>query len=63
MELSKNRDIEQLYIEGAFLHASLPETDNVWIRITSIGGINIANGKIVQLVKSLYGLRQAPKLW
>ena len=40
-----------------------PVAEDIWIRLTNISGINSANGQIVKLRKSLYGLRQAPKLW
>ena len=48
---------------GAFLYALLSVTEDIWIRLPNISGINSANGQIVKLRKSLYGLRQAPKLW
>lgn len=50
-------------VKGAFLNALLPETDRTFMRLPSIPGVSAANGQIVKLVKSIYGLRQAPKLW
>lgn len=50
-------------VKRAFPHAKLPDTDTVWIRLSKFDGIPTANDQIVRLVKSLYGLRQAPKLW
>lgn len=53
----------QLDIKGAFLNATLPQHEQVWMRLPRIPGVNAANGKIVRLLKSLYGLRNAPRLW
>lgn len=50
-------------IKGAFLYSLLSTTDAVWIKLPRIEGVPSANGQIVKLRKSLYGLRQAPKLW
>lgn len=61
--VQKNYTISQVDIKGAFLHAKLPENDHIWVRLPKIDGVSAANGQIVKLVKSLYGLRQAPKLW
>lgn len=33
------------------------------MRLPSIPGVSAANGQTFRIVKSLYGLRQAPKLW
>ena len=55
--------INQLDVKGAFLHALLPESDCIWIYLPKVEGVPNANGRIVKLRKSLYGLRQAPKLW
>ena len=41
----------------------LPEGDDIWIKLPNIPGNPSLSGKIVRLIKSLYGLRQAPKLW
>lgn len=55
--------INHLDVKGAFLHALLPESDDIWVRLTKIDDIRQINGQVVKLKKSLYGLRQAPKLW
>ena len=52
-----------LDIQSAFLYAKLPDTLSIWLKLPSIIGITSANGSTVKLYKSLYGLRQAPKLW
>lgn len=52
-----------IHIKGAFLYAMLSESDDIWIKLPDIDGVSSANGQIVKLRKSLYGLRQAPKLW
>lgn len=54
---------QQLHVKGAFLQAKLPHFDDVWIRLPTVPGVPSANGRVVKIVKSLYGLRQAPKLW
>lgn len=55
--------VDHLDIKGAFLYALLPQSEEVWIKLPSIPGVPEASGQIVKLRKSLYGLRQAPKLW
>lgn len=55
--------VDQLDVKSAFLHADLPATDNIWVKLPKISGISRADGSLVKLRKSLYGLRQAPKLW
>lgn len=49
-------------VKGEFLHENVPENKNkkAWIRLPKLEGIESENGKIVQLVKSFYGLHQAP---
>ena len=53
----------QVDVKGAFLYAPLPTKEQIWIRLPSIDGVDRANGQVVRLLKSLYGLREAPKLW
>lgn len=60
VSVSKGWSIEQMDVKSAFLHAKLPDTDDVWIRLPKVPGVPAANGRVVKLVKSLYGLRQAP---
>lgn len=50
-------------VKGAFLHANLPESDEIYIRLSKTASTKFATGDIVRLIKSRYGLRQAPKLW
>ena len=50
-------------VKGAFLHSRLPIDTDIWIKLSKIDGIPAADGSVVKLVKSLYGLREAPKLW
>lgn len=54
---------DHLDIKSAFLYALLPESHRVWMRLPSVPGVSEASGRIVELLKSLYGVRQAPKLW
>ena len=56
-------DIEHVDIKGAFLYAKLPDSDKIVIRLPNIDGVKAANGQYVRLQRSLYGLRQALKLW
>lgn len=48
---------QQIDIKGAFLYSKLPNTSHIWIRLPKIDGVNEADGRIVKLIKSLYGLR------
>jgi hypothetical protein len=50
-------------IKSAFLHSDLPPTDKpTYIKLPIVEGWE-HSGKYAELKKSLYGLRQAPKLW
>lgn len=55
--------IQLVDVKGAFLHASLPKEERIFIKLPNVKGVETASGQVVELVKSLYGLRQAPKLW
>ena len=50
----------QFDVSAAFLHADL-DVDNVFVRPPAAA--NLPAGSLLKLRKSLYGLRQAPKLW
>ena len=54
---------DHLDIKGAFLYALLPASEEVWVKLPTVPGVPQARGQVVKLRKSLYGLRQAPKLW
>lgn len=54
---------DHIDIKGVFLHAMLPKTEEIFIKLPYIDGVSSANGQIVKLRKSLYGLKQAPRLW
>lgn len=56
-------DIHQIDVKGAFLHAQLPDGEEIFMRLPKIPGLDSVSGKLVRLIKSLYGLRQAPRLW
>lgn len=60
--LHKGWNVKHLDIKGAFLHAYLIG-EEIWIRLPYIPGHPFLSGRLVRLRKSLYGLRQAPKLW
>lgn len=61
--MANNCSVHKLYVEGAFLHATLSTDDMIWVKLRVVPGIGVADGRIVHLVTSLYGLRQAPKRW
>ena len=54
---------DHLDIKGAFLYALLPPSEEIWVKLPTVPGVPSASGGLVKLRKSLYGLRQAPKLW
>ena len=56
-------DLQQIYVKGAFFHAPLPNGENIWMKLQKVPGLESISGNLVRLVKSLYGLRQAPRLW
>ena len=58
----RNWSVEQVDVKGAFIHAPLPKPNQISIRLPVIQGVSGANGKVVRLAKSLYGVRQAPML-
>ena len=49
--------VEHFDIKGAFLHADLPDSDRISIRLPNIDGFKTASVQYVRLKKSLYGLR------
>jgi hypothetical protein len=50
-------------VKSAFLHSDLPATDRkTYIRLPVVTGWALS-GHYAELIKSLYGLRQAPMLW
>ena len=55
--------IDQIYMKGAFLHAPLLKSAEVYIRLLLIPGVHETSSDIVKLRMSLYGLRQASMLW
>lgn len=56
-------EVDHVDIKGAFLYAELPEKDRILVRLPNVDGVKLASGQYARLNKSLYGLRQAPKLW
>lgn len=54
-------EIHQVYTERAFLHASIPTPDVIWIKLPNSEGL-LDSGEIVRPIKSLNGLRKAQKL-
>lgn len=55
-------DVDQIDVKGAFLHASLPDSVETYIRIPNNDYMPTANGQFVNLRKCVYGLRQNPTI-
>lgn len=58
---AKGWEVDHVDVKGAFLHATFPKEDRTWVRLPTVEGVPSVSSHIVQLNKSLYGLRQAPK--
>lgn len=56
-------EINLVDVNGAFFHALLPIGEEINIRLPTDPGLENLSGKVVRLIKSFYGLRQAQKLW
>lgn len=54
--------IHYIDVKGAFLHAPLPDGENIWMKLPNIPVLNSILDKTFKPVKSLYGFRQAPRL-
>lgn len=49
--------------EEAFLNARPPDKLNTWMRLRNINEVDDASEQTVRLNKSLYGIRETPKMW
>lgn len=58
---AKNYNFMTFDVKTAFLNGNLREDEEIFMKIPL--GVTKESGKICQLVKSLYGLRQSPKRW
>jgi len=56
-----NLRVTQLDVETAFLNAELPEDEQVYIEPPPL--MDLPKGKCYRLQRSLYGLKQSPRLW
>jgi len=56
-----NLKITQLDVETAFLNAELPEDEQVFVEPPPL--MQLPVGKCYRLQRSLYGLKQSPRLW
>lgn len=61
--VAKDWCTDQVDVKKAFLHAPLPRSESIYVRLPNIDGVKSAIGKTILLQESLYGLRQAPRLW
>lgn len=55
--------MDKIHVKGAFIHASLPESDKIHIFLPNIDDMQTEIRHVVELRKFFYGLRQVPKLW
>lgn len=53
-------EIDQIDVKAAFLHTLLPKSEFIWICLPRVPGCNDCVN-ILRILKSLYGLSQAPK--
>ena len=56
-----NLNITQLDVETAFLNGELPEEEQVFVEPPPL--MELPKGKCYRLMRSLYGLKQLPRLW
>lgn len=54
--------VGQLDVEVAFVWATLPKTENIWIELPNIDGIEQAHKRLVKIRMYHYGILQAPRL-
>lgn len=55
--------IHQVDVKGSFLNAKLPMGEEIYLRLPTVPGLKHLSGKVVRLIKSLYGVQKAPKVW
>lgn len=54
--------IHLVHVTWASLHALLPESDIIYMKLPNIAGMKTISGEVASLINSLHGLWQAPKL-
>lgn len=59
LSIQMNFSMIHLDVRTAFLHGNLDEE----IYLKAPEGVKVPNGQVLQLLKSLYGLKQSPKCW
>ena len=48
---------------GAFLHATLPESISIYLKLPLITGVEHDDGRVVKIIMSFYDIKHASKLW
>jgi hypothetical protein len=61
MAVRSNLKLRKLDVSNAFVQSSLPEEERTYMNPPP--GVGFGPGEVLELRKSLYGLRQAPFLW
>jgi hypothetical protein len=62
LAISHKRVLKNCDVKQAFVQSSLPATENYFVK-PPVGCPKSAPGTYCRLLRSLYGLRRAPKLW
>lgn len=61
MATRKGLETEHLNIKGASLYVQA-EVGDIWVRMPSVSDVNAESRAVIKLRRSLYRIRQAPKL-
>lgn len=63
LSVAKAMEVQKLDFKGAFLHASLPKLENIWIWRPSISDGAFCSRKTAKMHKSLYRLKEVSEFW
>lgn len=61
--VAKRWEVDHLDVKGALLHSELPEHEKSCVKLPKVPEFTTLDGRLVMLLKSLYGIRKAPMLW